>query len=287
MIETKILPYGDEMDKPLNEVKIFIVWYKYNIFTTWKQVPLYLKGSFEECSDLEHRIWAGEYLPPDPWYKHIPKTIWKYMYSTWMCVRFPFLYPRNRWSGKHYNNWNILSKMGEYYRKAYKLETVDVGGEQHIKIRCINLKYAIYRYVLKIYHTILEFIHFPTSYTELDQFKYNMPGWYNAFGMKFLKELRWQLIKDGYLFRYRITDWKEKYGVMEMYNNGASDKVWNIIRKYRELSYSTCIKCGKSAKYITCGWICSYCEEHLPEYNRKSRKYHDINEIENEEDYED
>lgn len=32
----------------------------------------------------------------------------KIIKSTWDCIRFPFLYPRNRWTGLHYNNWSIL-----------------------------------------------------------------------------------------------------------------------------------------------------------------------------------
>jgi len=33
-----------------------------------------------------------------------------------LCIRFPFLYPRNRFTGKHYNNWKIC----EFHRKWYK-----------------------------------------------------------------------------------------------------------------------------------------------------------------------
>ena len=41
--------------------------------------------------------------------------------STILCIRFPFLYPRNRFTDLHYNNWKIL----EFHRKWWK-HTEDV-----------------------------------------------------------------------------------------------------------------------------------------------------------------
>ena len=40
----------------------------------------------------------------------------KYIKSTILCIRFPFLYPRNRFTGLHYNNWKIV----EFHRKWWK-----------------------------------------------------------------------------------------------------------------------------------------------------------------------
>ena len=36
--------------------------------------------------------------------------------STILCIRFPFLYPRNRFTGLHYNNWKIV----EFHKKWWK-----------------------------------------------------------------------------------------------------------------------------------------------------------------------
>lgn len=36
------------------------------------------------------------------------KRIINIPYATYMCIRFPFLYPRNRFTDKHYNNWKLL-----------------------------------------------------------------------------------------------------------------------------------------------------------------------------------
>ena len=36
-----------------------------------------------------------------------------YIHSTYLCIRFPFLYPKNRFTGKHYNNWKIQEKINK------------------------------------------------------------------------------------------------------------------------------------------------------------------------------
>jgi len=40
----------------------------------------------------------------------------KIIKSTWLCIRFPFLYPRNRFTGLHYNNYklqNLIEKLNK------------------------------------------------------------------------------------------------------------------------------------------------------------------------------
>ena len=40
----------------------------------------------------------------------------KIVKSTWLCIRFPFLYPRNRFTGLHYNNYklqNLIEKLNK------------------------------------------------------------------------------------------------------------------------------------------------------------------------------
>ena len=97
----------------------------------------------------------------------------------------------------------------------------------------------------------------PTS-NELDAME---NGWLKAFGIQLCKELRSVLIKDKFLFKYRISQIKEKFGGLRWYDNGSSREVQDIIGKYESISEHTCISCGKPAKYITSGWICPYCED--------------------------
>lgn len=36
--------------------------------------------------------------------------------ATWLCIKYPFLWPRNRFTDEHYNNWKII----EFHRKWWK-----------------------------------------------------------------------------------------------------------------------------------------------------------------------
>lgn len=98
------------------------------------------------------------------------------------------------------------------------------------------------------------------EYTELDE----MPnGWRIAFGDEMLKEMREELIRCDYLDKYMITQLKEKYGSLRLYDNGIPQncKVWDIISKYETISETTCINCGKPARWLSKGWISPYCDD--------------------------
>ena len=69
------------------------------------------------------------------------------------------------------------------------------------------------------------------------------------------------LKKNNCLKQYRITQIKEKFGGLRWYDNGAPRELYDIINKYEDLSYRTCIVCGRPAKYISRGWISPYCED--------------------------
>ena len=96
------------------------------------------------------------------------------------------------------------------------------------------------------------------AYTELDL----MPdGWRAKFGEQLCEELREELIRVNYLDKYRIMDIKDKYSGLRWYDNGNTKKGYEIIHKYEELSYKTCIECGRPATKISCGWINPYCDK--------------------------
>lgn len=277
-------------------------------------------------------------------FKKLKRTI----RSTYMCIKYPFLYPRNRFTGLHYNNWKLHKYHVDNYKKAvgcfcihvynvsdckfsidyltlahypefdatrkvevkiidkevvfmfggkilyrhkiltgneddifkygFKLDgknmnlyiiyknDVEIPKEEsfHIKSFVINrwlyfkIKVADFLndYVLQLFHCI------PT-YTEWDALEYGLPGWYKAFGKKLLHEMAKQLKKDKMLYSFRITDIKEKWGSLQIYCGAASKEMYALLHKYENLSYHTCITCGKPAKYLSNGWICPYCEEHF------------------------
>jgi hypothetical protein len=101
---------------------------------------------------------------------------------------------------------------------------------------------------------------FDFTWTEIDTMPY---GWLKAFGMQMVEELKEVIIsyKPGFLYKYTIIDIKEKYGGLRWYDNGATREMYDIIEKYENLSYETCIKCGKPATHMTEGWIAPLCDE--------------------------
>ena len=144
-----------------------------------------------------------------------------------------------------------------------KLRTIDeadnanYGFSYHsVKLKINKYKYMLYKVLNWIDEKILDKIFILPTYTEWDAVE---PGWNKAFGKQYLKELKAQLKKDNMLYSWRITDIKEKFGRFQLYCNCGSKELYNIINKYEELSWHTCIKCGKPATYTSKGWISPYC----------------------------
>ena len=86
-------------------------------------------------------------------------------------------------------------------------------------------------------------------------------GWRKAFGFTMCEELRGVLKRLGWLHKYQISDVKEKFGELTIYDDGAPEEVHDIIMKYGYISRRTCIICGRRAKYLTEGWVEPYCED--------------------------
>ena len=64
------------------------------------------------------------------------KKIGKYIKCTALCIRFPFLYPRNRWTGLHYNSWKINEFLRTWQCKSYDqffFKEVKRNENTHIK----------------------------------------------------------------------------------------------------------------------------------------------------------
>lgn len=96
------------------------------------------------------------------------------------------------------------------------------------------------------------------SFTYLD----DMPvGWKKAFGEQMCEEIMQVLSEDGNVDNYRVLQVKEKYGTLHWYDNGVSDKVYEILNKYEDLSERTCCNCGKPATAYSTGWISPWCDE--------------------------
>lgn len=270
------------------------------------------------------------------------------LYSCYLCIRFPFLYPRNRFTGRHYTNWWFEKNLGilryfekdqvhlnyvkesDYTDKAYMGGVFYVNTNEYRITRLLKkddeMYYAImkdYKYlytfntdkllekgvikkvvyldnklnvvcsddyvlkettpriildldtntfisklikVLNFVYNIISIPHLIPTYSELDE----MPrGWRKAFGIRMCKEIKDALKEHDYLYKYRIMQIKEKFGTLRWYDNGSPHGcTFPIINKYEDLSYDTCITCGKKAEYISHGWISPYCTKHVPDVNR-------------------
>lgn len=195
-----------------------------------------------------------------------------------MCIKYPFLYPRNVWTGKHWQSWKIHNYLyGKPARREFKngkfIDIPAVPGiqskafeftlyDEHFKTKKIiksvfwfiwfYIVYFIGEYFLPIFHCI------PT-YTWWD----SVPkGWKKAFGKEYLNELKKVLKETNYLYKFRITDVKEKYNTLRVYCISAPKEVYDVISKYENLAREYCIVCGKPATTISSGYMLSYCNEH-------------------------
>lgn len=100
-------------------------------------------------------------------------------------------------------------------------------------------------------------------------------GWQNGFGAQMCDELMTVLGK--YTDDFLILQLKEKYNEMRLYwgwvdrectdkenedMRGLYDAIEDIISKYAEISYNTCVVCGKPAtQYTQGGWYQGYCAD--------------------------
>lgn len=290
------------------------------------------------------------YYPNTTFKSYLKNVVWgtikKYSripYCTYMCIKYPFLYPRNRFTGTHHANIlssvcnNLFEKsildigitgklvkdkpthINKYFKFfdnvvkldvegkkltinnnidsqyfdlkplmweddkfeivdmkvtfAYsgrpliilKLKTIDENDNTNygfsyysLKLKTNKCKYRLYKVLNWIDEKILDKIFILPTYTEWDAVE---PGWNKAFGKQYLKELKTQLKKDNMLYKWRITDIKEKFGRFQLYCNYGSDELYRIINKYEDLSWNTCINCGKPATHTSKGWISPYCDD--------------------------
>lgn len=265
-----------------------------------------------------------------------------------LCLRFPFLYPRNRFDGKHHSDvlgtwvWklkqkairdvlilpklnreiNYSSKFLTFFDYTAKLDAhsktltiknpletkeIDLSGycSDKFEILGLHLNFSIsgnviinvivepfdrndttnygfggkrfdfivsrwyyfwYKTIKWINEQILDRICIIPSYTELDAME---SGWRKAFGIQMCKEIKKELKKHKFLYKYRIVQIKEKFGGLRWYDSETpkDSKIFDIIDKYTQISYRTCGICGKPATKMSKGWIYPYCDDCIGDKN--------------------
>lgn len=343
--------------------------YEKSIFMDFIQKPLTKdKVHLDIILDDSKLIEARSLMKKYTFVCNVGRYVYKFLHtldSVYLCLRFPFLYPRNRFTDRYYNNWKIQEKVDKWKKEStlslricmFKDESkyfctqtnelpevkqkqsdsnpenvmyyIDNGTKdgyylydksQNQKLNSIvkvknnnDSGYDMYIYhpvckwlkiddiinkdsgkivfkhgkytevyttivqdrklnlmanVLDWYHKyVLGVIFGIPTFNELDSLD---EGWRRNFGIDICKEIKEQLKKEDYLYKYRIVQIKQKYGTLHWYDARSSKEILNIISKYENISYRTCISCGKPAKYITTGWVLPFCEECISESSKLS-----------------
>ena len=97
-------------------------------------------------------------------------------------------------------------------------------------------------------------------------------GWYKLF-FQLCSDIKPILEKEGVLYDFYFIQVKEKYNRLICYYNNAPKEVEDIISKYEMMARYVCVNCGKPATFETTGYIASYCDDCINQYNR-NYNYH-------------
>lgn len=223
------------------------------------------------------------------------EKLWEIIQSSYLCIRFPFLYPT-------YYTRNYTSKFGWkneeifFWQKKYALEHVDdyeykfgaeclynnqenivlihdisgelrsftfgpIGVKDEYVMKYASIFTKIEYQFNRFMNFILQIIHKIPSFTKLNAIPY---GWRKRFGIQFCDELKKAILLSGgkkYLKEFVITTIKEKYGTLQVYIDNGTDEVYRVLSKYEYISQFVCVNCGKDAVKQSTGWICPYCED--------------------------
>lgn len=164
-------------------------------------------------------------------------------YMTWLLMSY-----ENR---NHYEGWELM----------WKEVPTDLKKDDDV-LRELNKK------MIEAYPFLLPRSRWTDGVLEDYNYDYNeweaIPfGWQVAFGWELLNKLSDLVNKWNNPANFRIEQIKEKFGELRIYTNGDED-IWDLIDEYSDKSRTICIECGQPAKYISKGWICPYCEDHIP-----------------------
>lgn len=206
------------------------------------------------------------------------KKVGKTIESIYLCARFPFLYPRNRFTDLHHTYWRWHKWVRELYVKYSRFVTTEkTPADTGRFYETITGGFSLYwiNWWAKPVHdamawmerTILQIPFLIPTYTELDGME---KGWRKSFGIQMCEEIKRALKKTDSLWRYRILQIKEKNGGLRWYDNGANVEVEKIVAKYEYISERTCGVCGDVATCVTPMeyWKYPYCDKHSPSESR-------------------
>lgn len=62
------------------------------------------------------------------------KKFKKIVYSCYLCIRFPFLYPRNRFTGLHYNCWKLVTFHSKWWKYTEDVFFIKISTDTDKKL---------------------------------------------------------------------------------------------------------------------------------------------------------
>lgn len=158
-----------------------------------------------------------------------------------LIEKYPFLIPRNRWSGK----------VPEDYDYSYtELDIAEMSDAWVDKLLMPMLE-----------EIRKELVRAEKKREETPEERRKFAKWYCSDCGK---------DHDDYLHVWHILQAKEKYGTLRLYSTFEPGKVRKIIAKYERMSERTCYFCGKSADIISQGYILPYCKKCAKEHKVES-----------------
>ena len=186
-------------------------------------------------------------------------------FNKFLCEKYPFLIPRNRWSGMRITEaqnggyWPSSSdEIPEYDYEYTELDSMPDGWRIAFGAQmCEELRDELLRFDYLDKYEI----------TQIKE-KYGSLRWYdNGHPIGKLELVGVEEYEDKMPEHNRNTDFYSYIGVAangklqyEHYKILDRCKVSDIIAKYEELSARTCINCGAPATKISLGWISPWCD---------------------------
>lgn len=95
----------------------------------------------------------------------------------------------------------------------------------------------------------------------------SIPKGWKTFIWEMVEAINNCLIENNCVEEYKLFQVKEKFGSLRWYDNLTCTS--DIIKKYEDISWNTCVVCGDVATYYSTNWICPYCKNCVDDFIKK------------------
>lgn len=153
----------------------------------------------------------------------------KIINNIYLCLKFPFLYPRNAITDHHYTDWIL---------------------ENYIN----NTTNIVFKYICKFYYFLKRILHSCPKSTNLD----TLPPFLRQDALQMCQELKSILVQHNCLYKYRILGiYIQRNNIQILENNVCPYTIISINRFKNKCKLKFCKSCGqiydnKEAIQTTC-----------------------------------